>query len=65
MRSAIYPLGDISVIQGSKKASFLYTAYNLEVVLLPKLMVDRKEFEEVKERPSVFMNKLVTTSYNT
>ena len=55
MRSAIHPLGNISVIQGSKKASFLYTAYNLEVVLLPKLMANKREFEEVTGEPSMIM----------
>ena len=43
---AIKSLGDVSVIQGSKNASFLYTAYNIEVVYLPRVMRDAAFFQE-------------------
>ena len=46
-KSMIQPLGDISVVQGSKNSSFLYTAYNIEVVYLPKLMCKECDFEDV------------------
>ena len=46
-KSVIQPLGNISVVQGSKNASFLYTAYNLEVVYLPKLMNMSQDFKEI------------------
>ena len=46
-RSQLKPLSNISVIQGSINASFLYTAYNLEVGYLPKIMCNEGEYEEL------------------
>ena len=46
-RSEIKPLGNVSVVQGSKNSSFLYTAYNIEVVYLPRLMKNEDDFEVI------------------
>ena len=50
VKTSTIPLGSCSVIQGSKNASFLYTAYNLKVVFLQQLMTDAIVFEELTHK---------------
>ena len=48
-RSVFKNQGKVSVIQGSKNSRFLYTAFSIEVVLVPKIMDIPKFFKEIPD----------------